>query len=105
MQMRNVLSMILLAGLLGGCSTMPQAAGPTRPEADGTTHTQVSVTVVYADLDTINSVARERGHTSQANGFYDSLRAELWCPDEESQQAFRTCGHELRHVVMGRFHR
>jgi hypothetical protein len=29
----------------------------------------------------------------------------MWCPDEETKEAFRTCGHELRHVVKRDFHR
>ena len=94
---RRMVLGLLLAGMLGGCSSMPHAETPER--------TEVKVTVVYANRDQINAVARDRGFRSQANGFYDTLRAELWCPDEETIEAFRTCGHELRHVVMGRFHR
>lgn len=71
---------------------------------DGGNRFEVKMTVVYADRDTINAEARYRGYRSQANGFFDPLRNELWCPDEESKEAFRTCGHELRHVVKGDFH-
>ena len=66
---------------------------------------EVTMRVVYTDRDTINEKAREYGYTSQANGFYHALSNTLWCPDEESEAAFRTCGHELRHVVKGDFHR
>jgi hypothetical protein len=65
---------------------------------------QLSVVVVYADRNTINAEARNRGYRSQANGFYDPARNELWCPNEETAEAFRTCGHELRHAVKGDFH-
>jgi hypothetical protein len=65
----------------------------------------VNFTVVYTDRDTINAVARERGNRSQANGFFDPIRRELWCPDEESRDAFSTCGHELRRVVKRDFHK
>jgi len=71
---------------------------------DGGNRFEVKMTVVYADPDTINAEARYRGYRSQANGFFDPLRNELWCPEEESKEAFRTCGHELRHVVKGDFH-
>jgi len=73
------------------------------PEKDMVRH-EVQVTVIYATMDKINAEARDRGYRSQANGFYDSRRNEIWCPDEETPQAFRTCGHELRHVVKGPFH-
>lgn len=65
---------------------------------------EVNVRVVYTDRDTINAKAREYGYTSQANGFYHRASNTIWCPDEESEGAFRTCGHELRHVVKGDFH-
>jgi hypothetical protein len=97
MNVRQTVLALLFAGVLGGCSSLPQAETPGRAE--------VKMTVVYANRDRINEVARDRGFTSQANGFYDTLRAELWCPDEETREAFSTCGHELRHVVKGSFHR
>ena len=65
---------------------------------------EITVRVVYTDRDTINEKAREYGYTSQANGFYHGPSNTLWCPDEESESAFRTCGHELRHKVKGDFH-
>ena len=71
--------------------------------ADSMRH-HLQVTVVYADLDTINAEARNRGYRSQANGFFDPVKNELWCPDKETPEALRTCGHELRHAVKGRFH-
>ena len=70
----------------------------------GTSRRDLQVTVIYADRDAINAEARARGLAGQANGFYDPLRNELWCPDENSASAFRTCGHELRHAVKGAFH-
>lgn len=65
---------------------------------------EVQVTVIYATPDRINEEARNRGHRAQVNGFYDSKRNEIWCPNEETAQAFRTCGHELMHAVKGPFH-
>jgi hypothetical protein len=90
----ELFSVLLVGVLLAACA----------PLMDGAARTEVRVTVVYADLDTINQVARERGYRGQAYGFYDRMRNELWCPNGETGAAFRTCGHELRHVVKGPFH-
>jgi hypothetical protein len=65
---------------------------------------EVQVTVIYAPRDRINEEARNRGFQRPVNGFYDTIRNEIWCPNEETPRAFRTCGHELRHAVLGRFH-
>ena len=92
---RLVLLFAVILAMLAACSPAPEStAGKT-----------ITVTVVYTDRDTINEEARRLGYTSQANGFYDPLGNRLWCPDEETPEAFRTCGHELRHVVKGEFHR
>ena len=88
-------SFVILLFLLGCSVSDPD----TRPGVD------VNVRVVYTDRDTINAKAREYGYTSQANGFYHRPSNTLWCPDEETESAFRTCGHELRHVVKGDFHK
>jgi len=66
---------------------------------------ELRVTIIYTDRDTINAEARNRGFRSQVNGFYDVLKNEIWCPNEETSDAYRTCGHELRHAVRGPFHR
>jgi hypothetical protein len=86
---------VLLTISLSACSHM-QVTDPARYE--------LSVVVIYADRNTINAEARNRGYRSQANGFYDPARNELWCPNEETAEAFRTCGHELRHAIKGDFH-
>jgi hypothetical protein len=65
---------------------------------------EVQVTVIYATPDKINAEARDRGYHAQVNGFYDSRRNEIWCPNDETAQAVKTCGHELRHAVLGPFH-
>ncbi len=67
---------------------------------------QITTTVIYADEETINLTARGRGYSgpSKVNGFYDPVRNEIWCPNSETAQALRTCGHELRHLVKGQFH-
>ncbi len=67
---------------------------------------QISTTIIYADEETINLAARGRGYLgpSKVNGFYDPVRNEIWCPNNETSQALRTCGHELRHLVKGQFH-
>ena len=93
---REVCHVIALGCLVGGCAV---------PYSETHLRYELKVTVVYADRDTINSVARDRGNHGQANGFYDSVRGELWCPDEETRDAFSTCGHELRHVVKRDFHK
>jgi hypothetical protein len=65
----------------------------------------ISATVVYADSDVINLAARARGYTgNRVNGFYDPDRNEIWCPNDESVESLRTCGHELRHMIKGQFH-
>jgi hypothetical protein len=92
--MRGILG-LLLASVLAACSHV-QTGDSRRHE--------LSVVVVYADRNTINAEARKRGYRSQANGFYDPARNELWCPNDETADAFRTCGHELRHAVKGNFH-
>lgn len=94
---RQTMLALLLTGLLGGCASMPQA----EPQADKPARTKVKMTVVYAKRDRIKEVARDRGFQPQANGFYDRGRGELWCPDEETKEAFSACGNELRHVVKG----
>lgn len=94
--LRKAWSVGLMGCLLGGCAM-------AYPEITG--RSEIRVIVVYADRDTINAVARDRGHRTQANGFFDPIRNEMWCPDEETKEAFRTCGHELRHVVKRDFHR
>jgi len=86
--------------------TIPMAlsacmSGPGNDDA----RREIRVIVIYTDRDTINAEARNRGFRGQANGFYDAVRNEIWCPNEETPDAFRTCGHELRHVVVGAFHR
>ena len=93
--MRIGLGLFLIAMLLTACNT-GQAGHSNRHE--------LTVVVVYADRDTINKEARKRGYRSQANGFYDPARNELWCPNDETADAFRTCGHELRHAIKGDFH-
>jgi hypothetical protein len=66
---------------------------------------RVSATVVYADSDAINLAAKARGYAGQrVNGFYDPSRNEIWCPNDESVESLRTCGHELRHLIKGQFH-
>gem|GEM_PF-6526237 len=65
----------------------------------------ISATVVYADSDVINLAAKARGYAgNRVNGFYDPDRNEIWCPNDESVEALRTCGHELRHLIKGQFH-
>ena len=94
---RRAMLALLVTGLLGGCSSMPQA----EPQTNRPIRTTVKMTVVYAKRDRINEVAKQRGFQSQTDGFYDKRRGELWCPDEETKEAFSTCGHELQHVVKG----
>lgn len=67
---------------------------------------QISTTVIYADVEAINVAARGRGYLGGAvvKGFYDPVRNEIWCPDSETTDALRTCGHELRHLIKGNFH-
>ena len=67
----------------------------------------VTATVVYADSNSINLAARARGYSKKARvrGFYDPARNEIWCPNEETDDALRTCGHELRHLIKGGFHK
>ncbi len=65
----------------------------------------ISATVVYADSDVINLAAKARGYAGQrVNGFYDPDQNEIWCPNDESVESLRTCGHELRHLIKGQFH-
>lgn len=86
----------LCCSFLSACSSTP---GPLERH-------QISTTIIYADEETINLTARGRGYAgpSKVNGFYDPVRNEIWCPNNESFQALRTCGHELRHLVKGQFH-
>lgn len=93
---REAWLVIAIGWLVGGCAV---------PYAETDSRHELKLTVVYTDRDTINSVARDRGSRSQASGFYDPIRHELWCPDEETREAFRTCGHELRHVLKRNFHK
>ena len=93
---REVWFVVAIGCLVGGCAV---------PFTETHSRYELKVTVVYTDRDTINSVARARGNQGQANGFYDPIRQELWCPDEETRDAFSTCGHELRHVVRRDFHK
>lgn len=67
---------------------------------------QISTTVIYADAEAINVAARGRGYRGGAvvKGFYDPVRNEIWCPNSETTDALRTCGHELRHLIKGNFH-
>jgi hypothetical protein len=95
---------ILAFGLLAiffGCSstTLPLERQPLER------HT-ISATVIYADRDIINLAARGRGYFKAGivRGFYDSQRNELWCPNDTSQEALATCGHEIRHLIKGSFH-
>jgi hypothetical protein len=90
---------------LGVIVTMIMLSGCSHGSAQESGRHEVHVVVVYSDRDTINAEARKRGYRSQANGFYDPVRNELWCPKEESADAFRTCGHELRRAVRGEAHR
>jgi len=92
----QVLGIGLFAFVILGCT----------PSAGYLTRHQINTTVIYADEETINRMAHGRGYRgpSKVNGFYDPVRNELWCPDDESAQALRTCGHELRHLVKGQFH-
>ena len=96
--MRGYMNRLLVVGLIAlfviGCDRTD-----TRPGKE------VTVRVIYTDRDTINEKAREYGLTEQANGFYNRLSNTMYCPDEETPDAFRTCGHELRHVVKGDFHK
>ncbi len=90
---------LLVAGMWGGlgaCTSSPMSMER---------HT-ISATVVYADLDTINLAARGRGYNKKVRvrGFYDPVRNEIWCPNDETPDALRTCGHELRHLTKGLFH-
>lgn len=85
---------LLLALLLTSCSLGD-------PDLQDVTTVRVKLT----DRDSIAAKAREYGYTSQANGFYHRASNTLWCPDEETVEAFRTCGHELRHAVKGDFHK
>jgi len=91
-----VVGTLFICCLITGCaSTIP------RPLERHT----ISATVIYADSDTINIAAQVRGYAGKrVNGFYDPDRNEIWCPNDESGEAFRTCGHELRHLIKGQFH-
>jgi hypothetical protein len=93
--LRNNCLAIMLLVLATACGHVP--------EKDMVRH-EVKITVIYATPDEINAEARSRGYRAQVNGFYDSMRNEIWCPDEETPQAFRSCGHELRNAVVGSFH-
>ena len=88
---------IILFGTLFACST---TSLPLER------HTISAVTIIYADIDTINLAARGRGYTDvkSVRGFYDPKRNELWCPNDTTSDAFETCGHELRHLTKGPFH-
>lgn len=85
-----------------GCSFLSACSSTSGPLE----RHQISTTIIYADEETINHTARGRGYAgpSKVNGFYDPVRNEIWCPNNESVQALRTCGHELRHLVKGQFH-
>jgi hypothetical protein len=65
---------------------------------------ELQVTVIYADHARINEEATKRGHMWEVFGFYDPVRKEIWCPNDETSAALQTCGHELRHAVLGPFH-
>ena len=100
--MMNIARLFYLAGILGmiflalGCATTTSM--PMEKHS-------ISATVVYADTDAINLAARARGYAGQrVNGFYDPSRNEIWCPNDESVESLRTCGHELRHLIKGQFH-
>ena len=83
------------------CFTMGCETSPMRPLEKHS----ISATVVYADTDVINVAAQARGYSgARVNGFYDPERNEIWCPNDESLEALRTCGHELRHLIKGQFH-
>ncbi len=63
---------------------------------------QIRTTIIYADEESINLAARARGYLGPSK--VNPVRNEIWCPNNESPQALRTCGHELRHLVKGQFH-
>lgn len=95
-------SVLTLLGVTLYCSFLTACSSPS----GALERHQITTTIIYADEETINLTARGRGYAgpSKVNGFYDPVRNEIWCPNNESVQALRTCGHELRHLVKGQFH-
>ena len=96
MQSVNGILVFGLCCLTVGCMTAPMSMEKH----------QIEVTVIYADSDSINLAAKARGYAqpTHVRGFYDPARNEIWCPNEETDSALRTCGHELRHRIKGAFH-
>ncbi len=80
--------------------------GCASPPVGMETH-KITATVVYADSNSINLAARTRGYVQQARvrGFYDPSRNEIWCPNDETDDSLKICGHELRHLIKGGFHK
>ena len=61
------------------------------------------MTVRWIDRDTLNEVCRNLGLRESVNGCY--VDGVAYCPDEDTPDAYRTCGHEIRHAVKGGFHK
>jgi len=96
----NTTNRLLALGILGMLLLPLSCASPV-PQDPDTLRKDLRIFVVFSDYDTINAEARRRGYRSQAMGFFDPIKNELWCPKERSAQAFKICGHELCHAVKG----
>jgi hypothetical protein len=96
----NQTNRLIALGILG-MLLLPLSCALPIPQNPDTLRKDVRISVVLTDYDTINKEARRRGYQSQAMGFFDPVRNELWCPNETSPQAFKICGHELCHAVKG----
>jgi hypothetical protein len=60
---------------------------------------EIRPVVRYLDRDSINEVCRNLGLQEAVNGC--AVNGVAYCPDEDSVNAYATCGREVRHVLNG----
>ena len=112
--MSRLLSFVPLSWLLGLTLTFSGCSAFTQQSPYVETYTLTNLTVVFVDEDSLRQryeqiagqpAVRFSGPSasrtaSTVRGFYDFRTNTIYC----SKLDFDTCGHELHHAVIGRFH-